>query len=108
MKEAIRSVQVENYAGHRNRLCSRRAIEPTGFAAEMLPARDHYVLTSTVVSVERALAAQKEAPDAVCKYCAEGLFPLKKYLDGRMMHFGGLTAWYPCARPASQIEEAGK
>lgn len=32
---------------------------------------------------------------SICKLCVEGI-PLKKYFDGRMMHFDGLMAWTAC------------
>ena len=40
---------------------------------------------------------------AACTLCKEGHWPLKKYFDGRMMHFDqniGMMAWYPCAAAA--------
>lgn len=31
-----------------------------------------------------------------CKLCQVGM-PLRKYLDGSMRHFDGLSSWHPCS-----------
>lgn len=44
------------------------------------------------------VAAARNAK-STCRFCAEGM-PLKRFFDGRMMHFDGLSAWTKCLNSA--------
>ena len=41
-----------------------------------------------------------------CKYCDEGLFRLRKYYDGRLMHWDGSMAWHPCFIVEKAVDKA--
>ena len=52
----------------------------------------------------RAALTALPSPPRDCKLCAEGV-PLKKFFDGRTMHFDGFMAWTKCSAP-TPVKEA--
>src|ERR1700683_41512 len=78
---------------------------------------EHDKVRDLLFDCRDALAEHSLAPATPtdCKFCKEGMWPLKRYLDGRLMHFDGMMAWYSCAThtkpaapPATQTGDVRK